>query len=81
MANRKSEIPCERKTIRLGIGDFEAMEALFPQLGATVAIRTLVHNYIKRMRASLAPVDLSVSPQDLKELLDDDRDATDDSRA
>lgn len=76
MANRKSEIPLDSpKNLRLGLGDFEAMGTLFPRIGASVAIRILVHNYVKRLRASLAPVDLTLSTDDLKELLHDDRDS------
>lgn len=72
MPNKKSDIPFEKITLRLGVGDFAAMGVLFPQLGASVAIRTLVHNYVKSIQASLAPVELELQPDDLKDLLHDE---------
>ena len=59
MARRRSEIPLVKKTLNLGVGDFEAMGALFPAMGGSNAIRILVHNYVRKVRESLAPVDIA----------------------
>lgn len=72
MARRRSEIPLVKKTLNLGVGDFEAMGALFPGLGGSNAIRILVHNYVRRVRESLAPVEIAtLDPNQLKELIDE----------
>lgn len=73
MARPRSEIPLVKKTLNLGVGDFEAMGALFPGLGGSNAIRVLVHNYVKRVRESLAPVDIAVLDEaQLQELIQDE---------
>jgi hypothetical protein len=69
MAARKSEHPLKQHVLQLVDGDFEAMRTLFPGLAPTVAIRLLVHNYIKKVRASAAPVDIEIPTEDVKELL------------
>ena len=72
MGRRRSEIPLHKKTLNFGVGDFEAMGGLFPGLGASTAIRILVHNYVKKVRDSLEPLDIAVlSPDELKELIDE----------
>lgn len=72
MARRRSEIPLVKKTLNLGAGDFEAMGALFPGLGGSNAIRILVHNYVRRVRESLEPVDIAILDEaQLKELIDE----------
>lgn len=72
MAYKKSDLPLHKKTLNLVEGDFEAMGALFPSMGASNAIRVLIHSYVKRIRASMAPVDIDVSLNDIKELVKDD---------
>ncbi len=73
MAGRKSEIPFEKKSISLGVGDFARMQKLFPQMGATVAIRTLIRNYIRQIEASAAPIDIDLNPEIITEILHDER--------
>lgn len=68
---RKSELPIVEKRLRLVEGDFEAMGALFPALGASVAIRKLINNYVRKVQASVAPLDISLTGAELKELLHD----------
>ena len=73
MARRRSELPLVKKTLNLGVGDFEAMGALFPGLGGSNAIRILVHNYVKRVREALEPVEIAVlNETELKELIKDE---------
>ena len=73
MARRRSEIPLVKKTLNLGVGDFEAMSALFPGLGGSNAILILVHNYVKRVREALEPVEIAVlNETELKELIKDE---------
>lgn len=62
MVGRRSELPIEKKKINLVVGDFEAMGTLFPSLGPSVAIRVLVHSYVKRVRSSLQPLDIEAIP-------------------
>lgn len=72
MARRKSDLPLHKVTLNLVLGDYQAMQALFPSLGAGAAIRTLVHNYLKSVRSALEPIDVPiVHSDDLKELMDD----------
>lgn len=67
---QKSELPLAPPlNLRLVRGDFEAMATLFPAMGASVAIRKLVHNYVKRVRASVAPLDIDLEATDLTELM------------
>lgn len=73
MAGRKSDIPFEKRTLNLGRGDFERMGQLFPRMGAAVAIRTLLRNYIRQIEATAAPIDIIINPETIEELLDDDR--------
>lgn len=79
MAGKRSDIPFEKVSLNLGRGDFARMGELFPRLGAGVAIRTLVRNYIRQIEAATAAVApaIELNPQTVTELLDDDRDATD----
>lgn len=69
MTKRRSEIELAKKTLNLGRGDFEAMGALFPTMGASTAIRILVHNYVQKVRQATAPVDIELpTPEEIKEL-------------
>ena len=77
MAGKRSDIPFEKVTLNLGRGDFVRMGELFPRLGAGVAIRTLVRNYIRQIEAATAAAEIELNPQTVTELLDDDRDADD----
>ena len=74
MAGRKSDIPFEKVSLNLGLGDFARMGELFPRLGPGIAIRTLVRNYIRQIEASAAPIDIDLNPETVTELLDDERD-------
>ena len=71
MARPKAEIPLQYHNIGLGVGDYAAMGALFPALGAPKAIRTLVHNYIKSVRAATSPIEIVAAPEELGELIND----------
>lgn len=81
MARPRSDIEFEKVTLRLGRGDVARMHSLFPKLGGHVAIRTLVRNFIRRVEASAAPVAIDLNPNEMKGLLDDDRDAADSAGA
>lgn len=76
MGRRRSEIPLVKKTLNLGVGDFEAMGALFPAMGGSNAIRILIHNYVKRVRSALEPVDIDLADIDLNELLTEEEERT-----
>lgn len=76
MAGKRSDIPFEKVSLNLGRGDFARMGALFPNIGAGVAIRTLVRNYIRQIEATAAPINVDINPLTVTELLDDDDRAT-----
>jgi hypothetical protein len=69
LTKRRSDIPFEKKILNLGVGDFEAMGMLFPALGPTVAIRTLVHNYVRKVRSATAPVDIEIPEENIEDLI------------
>lgn len=71
MARAKSKIPLILKPIRLFEGDFERMQDLFPSLGGGVAIRHLVHNYIKTIEGSAKPIEIELPSGTVEELLND----------
>jgi len=71
MPRPKSKIPLVLKPIRLFENDFERMQTLFPRLGAGVAIRHLVRNYIKQIEGAAAPIEIELPNQSVEELLDD----------
>lgn len=71
MTRRKSEFALEKKVLNLAVGDFEAMGDLFPAMGPTVAIRTLIHNYVRKVRASVAPIDIEIPTDSLQELINE----------
>lgn len=47
MTRRKSDLPLERTTVNLFEGDLARLQALFPNVGAGIAIRRLVHDYLE----------------------------------
>jgi hypothetical protein len=69
MAARKSELPLRTHALQLVDGDFDAMRTLFPNMPPTVAIRLLIHNYIKKVRAATAPVDLEIPTDQIKDII------------
>lgn len=44
--------PLQKHTLNLFEGDFEELQALFPDIGASAAIRQLVRNAILRAKAN-----------------------------
>lgn len=69
MANR-SDQPLAVHKLRLVEGDFQSMGVLFPNLGPSTAIRVLVHNYVKRVKAATSPIDLDLpDPTSVKDLI------------
>lgn len=73
MARPKSPIPLVLKPIRMFEGDFEKMQVLFPRLGAGVAIRTLVRNYIKQIEGAAVPIEIELpADQSIEELINDE---------
>jgi len=66
---KKSDIPLEQKPIRLFAGDFARLNEMYPDLGATSVIRTLVRAHIKRVDAAVAPLDIELPTGQLEELL------------
>jgi hypothetical protein len=79
MAGKKSDIPFEKVSLNLGQGDFEEMGRLFPRIGAGVAIRTLVRNYIRQIKAATAAPEIDIDHSNIEALLDDDREPVDGS--
>lgn len=72
MTRRKSDLPLEKKILNLAVGDFEAMGALFPELGPTVAIRVLIHNFVRKVRAATSPVDIEIPVDNIQEFMTDE---------
>jgi len=70
---RKSHIPIEIKKIRLFAGDFDRIGALYPTQGASVAIRTILRNFIERHEKAVKPLDIDLGALDLEELTAEDR--------
>lgn len=54
MSRRKATEPLTKVTLNLFSRDYERMQALYPQVGATVAIRTLVHQHVTKVEAKTA---------------------------
>lgn len=75
MAKPKSDIPLEKIALNLGKGDFAMMGQLFPSMGGGKAIRLLVRNYITQIRRQTKPLEIDINPDDVKELLADDRES------
>ncbi len=71
MPRPKSAIPLQEHKINLFKGDLQRLQDLFPAQGGSAAVRQLVRNFIKRVEASQAPLDLSLPQVDLKELIHD----------
>lgn len=61
MPRKASEIPLTKHNINLFEGDFTRLSTLFPTLGASIAIRHIVRETIRRAEAAkgTAPLDLS----------------------
>jgi len=53
MALRSTE-KLQKHTLNLYAGDFDELQNMFPEVGASVAIRTLVRNYIESKRPTLS---------------------------
>lgn len=68
MARPKSETALEQKPIRLFVGDFAKLQIMFPQMGATAAIRTLVHSFIKRVEGTSAPLEIELPDAVMEDL-------------
>jgi hypothetical protein len=62
---RKSPVPLEDKNIRLVAGDWERLRALFPAIGPSIAIRTLVHQFVLRAVAAVEPLEELDLPSDI----------------
>ncbi len=46
-------VDLKKHTLNLREGDFDRMALLFPKLGGSVAIRTLVSNYVDKAEAAI----------------------------
>lgn len=73
MARPKPTIPLEQKPIRLFAGDFAKLQVLFPKLGATAAIRTLVHSFITRVEGTARPLEIDLPDAVLADLTEEER--------
>lgn len=51
---RASAEPLTKVTLNLFSRDYERMQELYPQIGATVAIRALVHQHVTKVEAKTA---------------------------
>lgn len=45
---RSKNIDLDKKTLNLRAGDFEKMGEMFPDLGSSVAVRTLLSKFVDR---------------------------------
>lgn len=54
MARPKEDLPLEKVTLNLYAGDFDKLGEMFKTVGASKAIRTIIHAYIQRVEAQLA---------------------------
>lgn len=67
---KKSRKPLQKVTINLYHGDLAELETMYPQLGATVAVREIVHNYIRNINTKVEePIPPVVSPAMFNELV------------
>lgn len=53
MSRRKAPEPLTKVTLNLYSSDYEQMQAIYPQVGATVAVRELVKAHVAKVRARL----------------------------
>ena len=44
---RREDFPLMKVTLNLYDGDFQRLQALYPRIGASKVIRTLVHSHLK----------------------------------
>lgn len=67
----RSHIPLVETKIRLYEGDLARLQDLFPKQGAAGAIRLLVRNFLAKIEASQAPVEISLSDNIVTEILEE----------
>ena len=58
-------VDLKKHTLNLREGDFDRMAMLFPKLGGSVSIRTLVSNYVDKAEAALPTPKLPVKDIEL----------------
>lgn len=69
MSRRKSPEALKKITMNINASDYERMQALYPKVGATVAIRALVHAHVSKVTAKAAAmVESVVSDIDAEDL-------------
>lgn len=51
MSRRSNTEPLTKVTLNLFSKDYERLQAMYPQVGATVAIRALVRQHVNRVEA------------------------------
>lgn len=71
MSRRKSPEKLVRISMNLIERDYEKMKALYPDVGATVAIRALVHAHVAKVEAKTAALLDTTLIDDLEIELDD----------
>lgn len=48
--------PLQKHTLHLYEGDFDRVGSFFPEIGASVAVRRLVREYLNKLEAGLTPL-------------------------
>lgn len=71
MPRKKIEEGLKETKIRFFEGDFEKLQALFPQTGAGPAVRKIIRSFIHRVERANAPLEIDLPTSDLKEIFND----------
>jgi hypothetical protein len=57
---RKAEHDLRKHTLNLFAGDVEKIQNFFPEIGASVIIRKIVHEFVERVEAEVEGTKVSV---------------------
>ena len=63
MGRPASPIKLTKHNIALFEGDFDKMQALFPSLGASHAIRTLTRKFLARVESTPSKIDINIETE------------------
>lgn len=63
MGRPASPVKLTKHNVSLFEGDLEKMQALFPSMGASAAIRKLVRNFLARVESTPSKIDINIDTE------------------